>query len=238
LADHGRLTDLSGHASFPWVPAEEPLEQRLSEAAWDAQDGTDPEREAVLADSVGRALLVVLDRLAPAERIALVLHDMFAVPFEEIAPILARSQVATKKLASRARQRVRGSAAVPSADLARHRQVVEAFLAAIRAGDLEGLLEVLDPDVVRRADAAALRPGMPTRTQGARNVAEESVLLASRSRFAEPALVDGAVGILVAPRGRLLVVLTLTVEDGRIAAYDVIAEPARLRELSLAVLDD
>jgi RNA polymerase sigma factor (sigma-70 family) len=195
-----------------------------------------PEDEAVLADSVGRALLVVLDTLQPAERVAFVLHDMFAVPFEEIAPILERTPTATKKLASRARGKTRGTPRVPAAELARHRDVVAAFLAAARAGDLTAILAVLAPDVVRRADPAALPAGMPAELRGARAVAEGTVVLAERARFAELALVDGEVGVVVAPRGRLLFALTFTVDDDRIAAYEVIADPARLRGLDLAIV--
>ncbi|MGW7615710.1 sigma-70 family RNA polymerase sigma factor [Streptomyces antimycoticus] len=217
---------------------EEPVGQELPDLPRESGDGGDPEEEAVLADSVGRALLVVLDTLGPAERIAFVLHDVFAVPFDRIAPIVERSPVAAKKLASRARQKVRGSAAVPRAELDRQRRTVDAFLAAARGGDMEALFAVLDPEVVRRADRAALPDGVPTVARGARAVAEETAGFAPRSRLAEPALVNGAVGIVVAPRGRLLLALTLTVEDERITAYEVIADPGRLSRLELGLLDD
>ena len=196
----------------------------------------DPEQEAVLADEVGRALLVVLDTLGPAERIAFVLHDMFTVPFDEIAPIVGRSPVTSKKLASRARQRVRGTPAVPSAELARSRRVVEAFLAASRAGDVDAVLAVLAPDVVRVGDRAALPAGRAAEVRGARAVAEEIVVFGRTARFADLALVDGAVGLLVAPRGRLLTALTFTVSGDQITGYQLIADPARLRQLDLAVL--
>ncbi|MFE5120793.1 sigma-70 family RNA polymerase sigma factor [Streptomyces sp. NPDC056669] len=217
---------------------EEPVGPELPDLARETGDGGDPEEEAVLADSVGRALLVVLDTLGPAERIAFVLHDVFAVPFDRIAPIVERSPVAAKKLASRARQKVRGVAAVPRAELDRQRRTVDAFLAAARGGDMAALLAVLDPDVVRRADRAALPEGAPTVARGARAVAEETAGFAPRSRLAEPALVNGAVGIVVAPRGRLLLALTLTVEDERITAYEVIADPGRLSRLELGLLDE
>ncbi|KOT57816.1 RNA polymerase sigma 70 [Streptomyces rimosus subsp. rimosus] len=197
----------------------------------------EPEATALLTDSVSRALLVVLDRLGPAERVALVLHDMYAVPFHEIAPLVERTPVATKKLASRARRKVRGTPAVPPADLARHRRVVTAFLTAARAGDLPAVLALLAPDVVRRADPAVLPPGVAPELRGARAVAEGTLLFAHRAREAEPALVDGAVGLLVAPRGRLRIALTFTVEDGLISGYEVIAAPARLRGLAIGVLD-
>ncbi|KAA6223825.1 sigma-70 family RNA polymerase sigma factor [Streptomyces albofaciens JCM 4342] len=196
-----------------------------------------PEATALLTDSVGRALLVVLDRLGPAERVAFVLHDMYAVPFQEIAPVVERTPAATKKLASRARQKVRGTPAVPAADLARHRHVITEFLKAARAGDLPAVLALLAPDVVRRADPAALPPGAAPELRGARAVAEGTLLFAHRSRQAEPALVNGTVGLLVAPRGRLRVALTFTVEDDRITGYEVIADPARLRGLEIGVLD-
>ncbi|GAA1245211.1 sigma-70 family RNA polymerase sigma factor [Kitasatospora nipponensis] len=199
-------------------------------------EADDPEQEALLVDSVGRALLVVLDTLAPAERIAFVLHDLFAVPFEQIAPVVERSPVTTKKLASRARKKVRGTSSVPAAELARNRHVVDAFLAASRGGDLTALLAVLAPDVVRRADPAALPVGVATEVRGARAVARETMVLGRRARFAEPVLVNGAVGIVVAPHGRLLLALTLTIEGDRITAYEVLADPARLRRLELAVL--
>ncbi len=199
-------------------------------------EGGHPEDEAVRADSVSRALLVVLDRLEPAERVAFVLHDMFAVPFGQIAPLVERTPAATKKLASRARGKVRGTPAVPAADLARHRRVVAAFLAAARAGDLTAILAVLAPDVVRRADPATLPPGGATELRGARSVAEGTLVLGGRARFAELALVNGTVGAVLAPGGRLLAALTFTVEDDKITAYDVIGDPARLGRLSLAVL--
>jgi RNA polymerase sigma factor (sigma-70 family) len=212
---------------------EDPLD--LQPAARAPEGG--PEQEAVLVDSVGRAMLVVLDKLGPAERVAFVLHDLFAVPFEQIAPIVDRTPAAAKKLASRARQRVRGAAAVPGAELARQRQVVEAFLTAARSGDLDALLAVLAPDVVRHADPAALPPGGATVVRGADAVAQQTLILGRRARLAAPALVNGTVGVVVAPHGRLVAVLTVTVRRGRVAAYDVIADPARLRQLDLAVLD-
>ncbi|MGW1018300.1 sigma-70 family RNA polymerase sigma factor [Streptomyces niveus] len=218
---------------------EDPVGQRVPDRPWGAGDeraAGDPEGEAVLVDSVGRAMLVVLDTLAPAERVAFVLHDMFAVPFDRIAPLVGRSPVTTKKLASRARQRVRGTTDVPAAELDRHRAVVDAFLAASRGGDLDGLLAVLAPDVVRRADPQALPGGAATEVRGAREVARETVYFGRRSRSAETALVNGAVGVVVAPHGRLLYALTCTVEGDRIAAFEVIADPERLRGLEIAVL--
>jgi RNA polymerase sigma factor (sigma-70 family) len=195
-------------------------------------DGSDPEREAELVDSVGRALLVVLDTLGPEERIAFVLHDTFAVPFERIAGVVGRSTATTKKLASRARAKIRGTATVSGTELARHRHVVEAFLAAARGGDLNALLAVLAPDVVRRADPAVLPAGVPTEVRGARRVAEETLVLGRRASFA---LVNGNLGVVVAPHGRLLLVITVRIEHDRIAEYEVIADPARLGRLSLAV---
>ncbi|WP_410630164.1 sigma-70 family RNA polymerase sigma factor [Amycolatopsis sp. cmx-4-83] len=198
-------------------------------------DDADPAGEAELADAVGRALLVVLDALGPAERIAFVLHDLFAVPFDRIAPVLDRTSVAAKKLASRARQRVRGTSPLPPADLARHRRVVDAFLTAARGGDLGALLDVLAPDVVRRADAAALPPGAAPEVRGARAVAAETQLFGKRARFAEAALIDGSIGVVVAPRGRLSLALLVVVDGDRVAAYEVIATPSRLAALHVAV---
>ena len=192
-----------------------------------------PEDEAVLVDSVGRAMLVVLDRLAPAERVAFVLHDLFAVPFDQIARILDRTAATTKKLASRARAKVRGTTDVPAAELANQRQVVGAFLAAARDGDLDALLAVLAPDVIRRADPAMARKTMIT---GASTVARETVVLGRGARFGEVALVNGTAGIVVAPRGRLLLVLAVMVRGDRVAEYEVITDPARLRDLDLAIL--
>jgi RNA polymerase sigma-70 factor (ECF subfamily) len=213
---------------------EELLPSPIVEEAAAAEDGGDPEHEAVLADGVGLALLVVLDRLTPAERIAFVLHDLFGVPFAEIAPVVERSPVATKKLASRARRRVRGGRTA-DADLALRRRLVDAYLAAARGGDMRGLLEVLDPDVVRRADRLALPAGAPAEVRGARAVAEGTRLFATRARLARPALVDGAPGLVVAPRGRLELALAFGVEGERIVEIDVIADPERLRDLDLAV---
>ena len=213
---------------------EEPLGPALSVGHGGAGEG--PEDEAVLADSVGLALLVVLDTLGPAERVAFVLHDMFAVPFDDIGPIVGRSPVAAKKLASRARHRLPGTPTVPEADLARHRQVAEAFLAASRRGDIGALLAVLAPDVVRRADAVALPAGAATLLRGAEAVAEETRTNVERAQAARLALVDGAVGIVVAPLGRLAVAISLTIEDGRVAEIDVVADPTRLRGLDLALL--
>lgn len=200
-----------------------------------AGGGAGPEDEAVLADSVGLALLVVLDTLTPAERVAFVLHDLFAVPFDEIAAIVERSLAATKKLASRARHRVHGAAPAPTPDLARQREVVDAFLAASRAGDLDALLAVLDPGVVRRADRVAAPTREALEVRGARRVAEETLTNSGRARHAEPILVDGALGIVVAPRGRLELVLLLTVEGDRITRLEAIGDPDRLSRLELSL---
>jgi RNA polymerase sigma-70 factor, ECF subfamily len=195
----------------------------------------DPEHEALLADSVGLALLVVLQTLSPAERVAFVLHDMFDRSFDEIASVVGRSPTAARQLASRARRRVQGGAPTPDADRARQREVVDAFLAASRGGDFEALLAVLDPDVVLRSDRAAVHLGGPAEIRGAAAVATN---FRGRAQLARPALVDGAVGVIVAPRGRLLLVLVLTITHGKIAAIDVVADPKHLRQLDLAVLND
>ena len=195
------------------------------------------EDEVVLAESVGRALLVVLDRLTATERVALVLHDMFAVPFEEVGDIVGRSPVAAKKLASRARLKVQGGAPVPRARLGQQRRLARAFLSAARGGDVDGLLAVLAPEVIRRAEAAALPVGTPLELRGVDAVVEETVVLGRQAAVAELALIDGEVGIVVAPRGRLLLALVLTFGGSRISAYDVIATPARLDRLSITLLD-
>jgi RNA polymerase sigma factor (sigma-70 family) len=213
-----------------------------------------PEQEAVLADSVGLALLVVLDRLAPAERVAFVLHDMFGVPFGEIAQITGRSSDGARQLASRARRRIRGTAGqdgMPGQDgtpgeagggpvsarrLARQRAVAEAFIAASRAGDLDALLAVLDPDVVLHADAAAVPSGRPAELRGATVVAHGARLSAGRSRDSALALVDGVPGIVHAPQGRVMTVLAFSFRGDRISGIEVIADPGRLDALELAVL--
>jgi RNA polymerase sigma factor (sigma-70 family) len=212
---------------------EEPLDQQPFEPQPDG-----PESEALLADSVGLALLVVLDTLPPAERVAFVLHDMFDLPFGEVAGITGRSPAAARQLASRARRRVKGQPAVRGAGLTRQREVVEAFLAASRQGDFDALLAVLDPDVELRADQAATPPGMPRRLSGAVNVARQGLAFSPRAQFARPALVDGAVGLVLAPRGQLALVLSLTIENDKITKMDVVADPARLSRLDLAVLPD
>jgi RNA polymerase sigma-70 factor, ECF subfamily len=217
---------------------EESLDPHAAEPLAGRESVIDPEQEALLADSVGLALLVVLETLAPAERIAFVLHDMFDLPFEEIAPIVGRSATAARQLASRARRRVRGAPAVPEGDLVRQREVVAAFLAASRGGDFNALLALLDPDVVVRADRAAAPAGAPTEVRGAPAVAKNALAFSGRARFAQLALVNGAAGIVAAPRGRLLVVLGFTIRRGTIIAIDVMADPERLRRLDLAVLDE
>jgi len=211
---------------------EEPLEEGHLDAAADG-----PEDEAMLADSVGFALLVVLDTLPPAERVAFVLHDTFGLPFDEIAAITGRSPAAARQLASRARRRVRGPASVRTARLARQRQVAEAFLAAARGGDLNGLLAVLDPEVVLHADAAAVPSGVAMTIRGAVAVARNARAASARSRYSGVALVNGTPGIVMAPRGRLTVVLAFAIDENAITQIDVIADPARLAELHLAVLD-
>jgi len=197
---------------------------------------TDPEHEALLADSVGIAMLVVLDALTPAERLAFVLHDMFAVPFDEIAPIVGRSSAAVRQLASRARRRVHGGSPVGDPDVARQRNVVEAFLGAARRGDSEALLAVLDPDVVLRVDRTAVPAGAIREVRGAAAVAKRA--RAGGPGETQPALVNVAAGIVVAPHGRLSVVLALTIRGDRIVEIDVIADPYRLGQLDLAVLSD
>jgi RNA polymerase sigma factor (sigma-70 family) len=199
------------------------------------RDGVDPEHQALLADSVGLALLVVLETLTPSERLAFVLHDMFAVPFDEIAPIVGRSPTATRQLASRARRRVQG-APIPDADLDRQREVADAFLAASRDGDFDSLLAVLDPKVVLRFRGAG--GAGPAEIHGAPAVAEQTLKFAHLARFARPALVNGAVGFVVTPEGRPASIVGVIVQGEKIVEVDVIADPARLRELDLTILDD
>ncbi|MFI7404007.1 RNA polymerase sigma factor SigJ [Streptomyces sp. NPDC049541] len=195
----------------------------------------DPEQEVLQADSVGLALLVVLETLEPAERLAFVLHDMFAVPFDDIAPIVERSSAATRQLASRARRRVRGATPSSEPDLGRQRQVVDAFMAAARAGDFEALVAVLHPDVVLRADSGALVAGAAASktVRGAKPVAEQALLFRQFAQFARVVLVNGEIGVVNAPEGRPLSVMGVTVADGRIVALHILADPQRLARLDL-----
>ncbi len=216
---------------------EEPLDVYVPDPIVRREDGPDPEHEAELVDSVGLALLVVLETLAPAERLAFVLHDMFAVPFDDIATIVGRSPAAARQLASRARRRVRG-AATPDVDLARQREVVDAFFAAARGGDFEALVAVLDPDVVLRSDGGASRPSVSVVIQGAAAVAKRALMFTRLSPFVRPAVVNGSAGVVVAPGGRPVSVLAFTVRAGRIVEIHSIADPERLRRLDLPELDD
>jgi RNA polymerase sigma factor (sigma-70 family) len=196
----------------------------------------DAEREMQLADAVGLALLVILDRLEPAERLAYVLHDMFDLPFDDIARIVDRTPTATRKLASRARQRLQGGGARARSDLSLERNLAEAFLMASREGNFRALLEVLDPNVVLRADAVAVKTGAPVEMRGASLVARGALTFSDRVRFARLALVNGHVGVIIAPRGHLFLLLRFAVAHDRIVGIDVIAEPARLKALDLALL--
>ena len=217
---------------------EEPLGAHVPDPIVSRADGTDPEHEAILADSVGLALLVVLEQLEPAERLAFVLHDMFAVPFDEIGPMVDRSPTAARQLASRARRRVQGAAPAPDADLARQREVVEAFFAAARDGDFDRLVAVLDPDVVLRSDGGAERPKHSVVVHGAVAVAARAMTYARLSPFVRPALVNGAAGVVVAPHGKPFSVMGFTVRGGRIVEIDSVSDPERLGRLDLAVLGD
>ncbi|GLV60411.1 DNA-directed RNA polymerase sigma-70 factor [Dictyobacter sp. S3.2.2.5] len=210
---------------------EESLDARVSDPSDRHEEGIDPEDEALLADAVGRALLVVLATLNPAERLAFVLHDIFGMPFEEIAPIVDRTPTATRQLASRARRRVQGVEAVPDASRTRQREAVAAFLAASRAGDFEALLSMLDPEVVFRSNYA----GASMLVRGAAAVAEQ---FSGRAREAQAALVNGAVAIVVAPRGHLQLLINLTFKDGRISEINVASDPEQLRQLDMTIFSD
>ncbi len=219
-------------------PLKEPFGGRIPEPIVSRADGVDPEHEALLADSVGLALLVVLETLAPAERLAFVLHDMFAVPYEEIAPIVGRSPTAARQLASRARRRVQGEAPVPDADLATQREVVDAFLAASRDGDFDALVAVLDPDVVLRTDRGAVSAGASREVRGAEAVASQALSYSQLGLFVRPALVNGAAGLVATRGGQPFSVGGFTVRGGKIVEIDILADPERLRRLDLAILDD
>ncbi|AVZ72652.1 RNA polymerase subunit sigma-70 [Streptomyces lunaelactis] len=217
---------------------EDPLDVYVPDPIVSSIDGVDPEHEVLLADSVGLALLVVLETLPPAERLAFVLHDLFAVPFDEIAPIVDRTPTAARQLASRARRRVQGAAPAPERDVTRQREVVDAFLAASRGGDFEALVALLDPDVVLRADTGAMGPGVSKLVRGARAVAGQALMFARFATFARPALVNGVPGVVTAPEGQPVSVMGLTFGDGKIVEIDILADPVRLARLDLEVLDD
>ena len=214
---------------------EDPAGSHLPEEIAASTDGAGPEHQAVLADSVGLALLVVLDTLTPAERLAFVLHDMFAMPFEEIAPIVERTPAATRQLASRARRRVQGADTTQDTDLTRRREIVQAFLAASRGGDLGALVTMLDPDVVVRADQTVVRIGTAVETRGAQTVAS---FFSGRARGAKLALIDGVAGLVWATGGRPRVAFSFTLSDGKITAIDLLGDPDVLGRLDVVTLPD
>ena len=216
---------------------EDPLETHVPDPIISAATGIDPEHEAVLADSVGLALLVVLETLTPAERLAFVLHDTFGVPFDEIAPMIDRTPDAARQLASRARRRVRGIAPTHDRDPARQREVVSAFFAAARDGDFDALVAVLHPDVILRSDGGVVRARHTVVLEGAEIVAGQALTFGSLSPFAIPALINGTAGVVVANAGRPLSVMAFAVVDGRIASIDVLADPERLARLDLSALN-
>ena len=216
---------------------EDPLETHVPDPIISAATGIDPEHEAVLADSVGLALLVVLETLTPAERLAFVLHDTFGVPFDEIAPMIDRTPDAARQLASRARRRVRGIAPTHDRDPVRQREVVSAFFAAARDGDFDALVAVLHPDVILRSDGGVVRARHTVVLEGAEIVAGQALSFGSLSPFAIPALINGTAGVVVANAGRPLSVMAFAVVDGRIASIDVLADPERLARLDLSALN-
>jgi RNA polymerase sigma-70 factor (ECF subfamily) len=217
---------------------ERPLDVYVPDPIISREEGLDPEHEAVLADSVGLAMLVVLETLTPAERLAFVLHDLFAVPFEDIAPMIERTPAAARQLASRGRRRVRGAAPAPDPDLARQREVVNAFFAAARGGDFDALVAVLDPDVVLRADGGAARTRPTVVLRGAHAVAGQAKVAAKLAGSVRPALVNGAAGVVSVVAGKVFSVMGFTVAGGRIVAIDVLYDPQRLADLDLTVLDE
>ncbi|SPE57427.1 RNA polymerase sigma factor SigJ [Streptomyces netropsis] len=207
---------------------------RLPDPVVSGPDGLDPEQEILLADSVGLALLVVLETLAPAERLAFVLHDMFAVPFDEIAPVLGRTAASARQLASRARRRIQGAAPAPDTGLAHRRRIVDAFLAAARGGDFDALVSVLDPEIVARSDGGTLRPGVIRR--GAADVASQAITFARFAEAAHPALVNGTPGVVAVAEGRAISVMAFTVQGDRITTLDILTDPERLARIDLSVL--
>jgi RNA polymerase sigma-70 factor, ECF subfamily len=215
---------------------EKPVGPRVPEPIVDREDGTDPEHEALLADSVGLALLIVLETLTPPERLAFVLHDMFAVPFDEIAAIVDRSPAAARQLASRARRRVRSAAPVPDADVSTQRELVDAFLAASREGDLDALVAVLDPDVMLRADRGAVPAAALREIRGAGAVAHQALTYSRLGVVAQPALINGAAGLVVKRDGRTFAVMGFTIADRKIVEIDIVADQPRLRLLDLTAL--
>ncbi|MFI9239125.1 sigma-70 family RNA polymerase sigma factor [Streptomyces sp. NPDC053079] len=238
----GWLTTVAGRVCLNMLRSresrrEEPLELRMPDPVISHEGGIDPEQEALLADSVGLALLVVLDSLSPAERLAFVLHDMFAVPFDAIAPLIERTPATTRQLASRARRRVQGQAPVPDPDLSRQRVAVDAFFAAARDGDFDALVSVLDPDVVLRSDGG-VGHSLSVVLHSARTVASQAVTFGKLSPFARPALINGIAGAAVVDtHGQRISVMAFTVVDGKIVAIDVLSDPDRLRALDLSALD-
>ncbi len=219
---------------------EEPMSVHLPDPIVSRENEFDPEHQAILADSVGLALLVVLETLGPAERLAFVLHDMFDLPFEEIAPIVGRTPTAARQLASRARRRVRGAAIdQPEVDRTRQREVVDAFLAAARGGNFDGLLAVLDPEVVLRSDGGALAPAASKVVRGARAVAEGAVFFSRLAGVVRPVLVNGSAGLVALdPHGRLFSIMGFTIADGKIVEINILADTERLSQLDLAALDE
>ncbi|MFE3645196.1 RNA polymerase sigma factor SigJ [Streptomyces sp. NPDC059169] len=217
---------------------EDPLDVHLPDPIVSGIRGTDPEQEAMVTDSVGLAMLVVLDTLPPAERLAFVLHDMFAVPFDDIAEIVGRNAAATRQLASRARRRVQGAVPEPETDAARQRKVVDAFVAASRGGDFEALVSLLDPDVVLRVDGGALASALSKLVRGAREVASQAWMYRRFAPDARLALVNGALGTVTAPEGEVMSVMAFTVSGGKIVRLDILADPQRLARIDLTVLDD
>jgi len=230
----GWLTTVVARVCLDMLRARKARREETLESATMRADA-DPEREALMADSVGVALLIVLDALTPSERLAFVLHDLFGVSFDEIARIVGRSPMAARQLASRARRRIQGREAASRHELARQRKLVDAFIAALRAGDFEGLVALLDPDFAVRADAVAAGGAPAPDIHGARAWASRAMAFSRGLRHAQPALVDGAVGVVVAPRGKLFRVLTFTFREGKIARMDVTGDPARLGEMEVAV---
>jgi RNA polymerase sigma-70 factor (ECF subfamily) len=237
----GWLTTVTGRVCLDMLRSrksrrEEPLSIHIPEPILSRGDRLDPEQEAILADSVGLALLVVLETLDPVERLAFVLHDMFAVPFEEIAPIVGRSTSAVRQLASRARRRVQGAAPVPDVDLTRQREVVNAFLAAAHSGDFEGLLAVLDPEVVLRVDGGLVPAGASRVVRGSRAVAGQALAFSRLGLVVRTALVNGAAGFVSFLDGQPFAVLAFTVAGGKVVEIDILADPARLKQLDMTTI--